>query len=126
MYNSISFILSSLIVSIIMSITYFSKKKVKTYETRIYTNLLIISVIGLIISIPLYYLIKDYQSFNIFTFLIPRLYLIYLMVFVYTMMCYFKFITKKVKTYTIICCGLKSSFIINQNFIFSFKLVFLV
>ena len=76
MDTSISFVLSSLVVSLIMAITYFTRKKVDSKETTLYTYLLIISIIGSVISIPLYYTIKDYQTFNLFTFLLPRLYLL--------------------------------------------------
>ena len=97
MDTSVSFLVSSLIISIIMGITYFARKKVNTNETKVYSYLMVISILGLIISIPLYYVIKDYQSFSIVTFLLPKLYLLYLMVFVFTMTCYFKLIATKVK-----------------------------
>ena len=98
MDTSVSFLVSSLIISIIMGITYFIRKKVNTNETRVYSYLMIISILGLIISIPLFYVIKDYQSFNIFTFLLPRLYLLYIMIYVFTMTCYFKLVSSKVNT----------------------------
>ncbi len=96
MDTSVSFLVSSLIFSIIMSITYFIRKKVNTNETKVYSYLIIISILGLIISIPLYYVIKDYQTFNIITFLLPRFYLLYIMIFVFTMTCYFKLVATKV------------------------------
>ena len=76
MDTSVSFLVSSLIVSLIMALTYFTRKKVNTNETKIYSYLMVISIIGSIISIPLYYVIKDYQTFNVVTFLLPRLYLL--------------------------------------------------
>ena len=96
MDSSVSFIISSLVVSLIMAFTYFVRKKVNTSETKVYSYLIIISILGSIISIPLYFLIKDYQSFNLFTFLIPRLYLLYIMVFVFTIVCYFRVIASKI------------------------------
>ena len=96
MDSSVSFIISSLVVSLIMAFTYFARKKVNTSETKVYSYLIIISILGSIISIPLYFLIKDYQSFNLFTFLIPRLYLLYIMVFVFTIVCYFRVIASKI------------------------------
>ena len=96
MDSSVSFIISSLVVSLIMAFTYFARKKVNTSETKVYSYLIIISILGSIISIPLYFLIKDYQSFNLFTFLIPRLYLLYIMVFVFTIVCYFRVIAAKI------------------------------
>ena len=96
MDTSVSFLISSLVISIIMALTYFTRKKVNTNETKVYSYLMVISIIGLIISIPLYYVIKNYQVFNIITFLLPRLYLLYIMIFVFTMTCYFKLVASKV------------------------------
>ena len=96
MDSSVSFIISSLVVSLIMAFTYFARKKVNTSETKVYSYLIIISILGSIISIPLYFLIKDYLTFNLFTFLIPRLYLLYIMVFVFTIVCYFRVIAAKI------------------------------
>lgn len=59
---------------------FFYRKKVNNYENKIYSGLLIDALIGNILAIPLFYIVKYYQCFTIATYIVPRVYLIYLVV----------------------------------------------
>jgi len=74
---------AALVYLIVIAIVYFIKPRIKTYENQIYSVLLMIIIFECIISIPTYYLVLNYQKFNFFTFLIPRLYLVILMAWVF-------------------------------------------
>ncbi|MBE6156251.1 MAG: response regulator [Firmicutes bacterium] len=81
----ISFSEAALIFSLLVAFVYFYKPKLDTIENKIYKNLLIVSIIGCIVSIPTYYLVKNYPEVNIFTSIIPRLYLCYILAWVFLM-----------------------------------------
>ena len=85
----ISFVIAALLFLVLSAIVYYSKPKIKTYENQLYSYLLAISIIGCIIGIPLYYVVKNYQHFTIWTFFLPRIYLVYLLVWMYILTCYF-------------------------------------
>ena len=85
----ISFVIASLAFLILIAVTYFTKKRIKSHETRIYTYLLFASISGCIISIPVYYYVKNYQNFSFFTFFWPRLYLVYILIFAYLILTYY-------------------------------------
>lgn len=85
----ISFVVAALLFLVLSAIVYYSKPKIKTYENQLYSYLLAVSIIGCIIGIPLYYVVKDYHHFTIWTFFLPRIYLVYLLVWMYILVCYF-------------------------------------
>ena len=85
----ISFVGTSLLFLLLTAIVYFLKPKINTYEQKLYRDLLVISIVGCIIAIPIYYVVKDYENFTAWTYILPRLYLIYLLLWTYTLTCYF-------------------------------------
>ena len=89
----ISFVIAALLFLVLTAIVYYPKPKIKTYENRLYGYLLAVSIIGCIIGIPLYYVVRDYHNFTIWTFFLPRIYLVYLLVWMYILLCYFVSIT---------------------------------
>ena len=89
----ISFVIAALLFLVLTAVVYYPKQKIKTYENRLYGYLLAVSIIGCIIGIPLYYVVRDYHNFTIWTFFLPRIYLVYLLVWMYILICYFVSIT---------------------------------
>ena len=85
----ISFVGTSLLFLLLTAIVYFLKPKINTYEQKLYRDLLVISIVGCIIAIPIYYVVKDYENFTAWTYILPRLYLIYLLLWTYILTCYF-------------------------------------
>ena len=77
-----SFNVSALIFTSLIAIVYFSKPRLSTHENKIFSLLLITSITGCIISLPTYYLVKFYENYSFWTFFVPKLYLIYLIVWI--------------------------------------------
>ena len=82
MQIGISFITCSLIYTILLSIVYFTKKRIKTTETEIYAQLLILNVLGLILELLCCYTVKNMDSIPVLNFITNRAYLIYFATFV--------------------------------------------
>ena len=74
-----SYIISSMIFLIIIGSVYFLKQKINNEENIIYSRLLIISIIGCIVAIPTYYLVKDSASYGVWAEIISKLYLLFLL-----------------------------------------------
>ena len=74
----ISFSCLSLFYSILLTITYFKKKRAKNYETKLYGWLIITNLIGLILAIACYFFVLNKETYEIANFIISRFYLIYL------------------------------------------------
>ncbi len=75
----ISFTVCSFFFIIFISIIYFSKKRVKNLENKIYSWLLSLSIFGTIIGVFCYYLVINHSIFPIFSFVISKLYLLFLL-----------------------------------------------
>ena len=91
----ISFNYASLIFSLLVAFVYFFKPRIDSIENKIYKLLLIVSIFGCIIGIPTYFLVKNYPEVNFFTVLIPRLYLWYIIAWVFLMTLYVIIISSK-------------------------------
>ena len=85
----ISYVEAALLFLFLTATIYYAKQKIESIETKIYGYLLLVSIIGCGLSIPVYYLVRDYNNFNIFTYLLPRFYLVYLAIWTYLLTCYF-------------------------------------
>lgn len=88
-----SYVISSLVFLIIISIFYFLKKKVKNSENKIYGIILIISIIGCIVAIPTYYYVKNYNTNSFMSEFFSKAYLIYLISWTYYFSSYLFIIT---------------------------------
>jgi len=84
----ISFNYSALIFSLLVAVVYFYKPRIDSIENKIYKKLLIVSILGCIVGIPTYHLVKNYPEVNIFTVLIPKFYLWYIIAWVFLMTIY--------------------------------------
>lgn len=73
-FTMCAFFFNSLIV-----FAYFSKDRINTIENKIYGIMVIISVCGCLIGIPTYYSVMFADKMPIIAYIIPRLYLVYLL-----------------------------------------------
>ena len=94
----ISLSFSSLIFLLIVGIVYFSKERVKNFDNRIFSILLIVTIIGIILDVGGFACFRILGPDNVFSILVSKIYLIYyatytfiLMIYVY----YLSFNTKK-------------------------------
>lgn len=74
----VSFSSLSLFYSILLTITYFKKRRAKNYETKLYGWLIITNLIGLVLAIACYFFVLNKETYEIANFIISRFYLIYL------------------------------------------------
>lgn len=82
MLIGISFITCSLIYMLLLCTVYFTKKRIKTTETEIYAQLLVLNVIGLALELLCCYTVKNMDSIPILNIIANRSYLIYFATFV--------------------------------------------
>ena len=94
----ISLSFSCLIFLLIVGIVYFSKERVKNFDNRIFSILLIVTIIGIILDVGGFACFRILGPDNVFSILVSKIYLIYyatytfiLMIYVY----YLSFNTKK-------------------------------
>lgn len=90
---AVCFIIASLFYSISLNIIYFKKSHLKNIETKLFSVMLVLNLIGLILELSCYFLVKADSMFlaNLFN----RAYLIYLLAFiflfnVYTIVLFYK------------------------------------
>ena len=70
--------IGSVFYSLLLITVFFSKKRLKTLENKIYSMLIICNFIGLILAIMCYYTVLYNDIVPMLNFIISRLYLIYL------------------------------------------------
>ncbi len=79
--NNLYFLIISFIYLILVMIIYFSKEKIKSSENKIYSILLVVSLVGIIIDFSSVYM--AFSNFHNFLFnFINRLYLVYLLTWI--------------------------------------------
>lgn len=78
----ITFTLCSLFYAILLTSIFFYKKRLSTYENRIYSFLILTSLFGTIIGIPCYYIMKEYWSFPISNIIFSKSYIFYLLTWI--------------------------------------------
>ena len=88
MQIGISFIICSLIYVILLCVVYFTKKRVKTMETEIYAQLLVLNAVGLILELLCCYTVININEIPLLNMICNRLYLIYFATFVSLFMLY--------------------------------------
>ena len=110
MTSNVFFIISGLCISLLINIVYFSKKRVPSYETKLYGYLITTNFLGLIIEF-LCSVVYKFSTNEILHNFIVKLYLIYLVgwailfmyyVFIITYKSYEKFRKKMIKITNII------------------------
>ncbi|MEG0409078.1 MAG: hypothetical protein RR623_09415, partial [Bacilli bacterium] len=75
------FIICTLVFSLVLNILYFTKKHIKTGETKIYSRLLILNLIGLIIELISSYIGFNFETSVTIAHIFTKAYLTYLMLF---------------------------------------------
>lgn len=92
--RSVAFQICSLFYICMLIFLYFSKKRIKTDETKIFSCLLICNLIGLFLDVSSVYTIAHIDKVPILNFVISKGYLIYLLTWI-TMFTYYIFILSK-------------------------------
>lgn len=80
--------IASLFYIFLLMVVYFSKKRIKTIENKIYSMLLISNFIGLIVAILCYFTVLNYETLGITNYIVSRLYLVYLVTFIFLFFLY--------------------------------------
>lgn len=71
-----AFTICSLFYSILLIIIYFNKERIKTFETTIYSGLVVLNLINVIFALATYYVVKYFPDLYFLYYLIPKLLLI--------------------------------------------------
>ena len=74
----ISFTLCSFFFIALLTVVFFSKKRLVSTENRIYSMIILTSLFGTMIGVPCYYFMKDYEFFGIANIITSYGYLLYL------------------------------------------------
>ncbi|CCY79221.1 his Kinase A (Phosphoacceptor) domain./Histidine kinase-DNA gyrase B-and HSP90-like ATPase./Hpt domain./Response regulator receiver domain [Mycoplasma sp. CAG:877] len=119
---NISFSVCSLVFSLILLVVYFSKKRIDNKETKIFSKILICTLLGVIIEIICYFFrINDYGSGDLIYIIINKLILIYYVWWGTLLLIYVNIISSKEKynKYYIIFCFLLSLvvFVLKLDFV---------
>lgn len=93
--TAISFSICSIIYIIIFSVVYFSRNRINLIENKIYSLLLITTLIGLSIDITGYFAFKDMNTTSLKNLTIAKIYLIYNFTWCYLMTLYTYIISNK-------------------------------
>lgn len=80
--------IGSIFYSVLLILIFLTKKKIKSFENRLYSTLIITNFIGLIIAIICYYTVKNYELIPITNYVVSRLYLIYLVTYIFVFSLY--------------------------------------
>lgn len=76
------------IFSFTLNLIFFFRKHIKTKETKIFSYLLIVNFIGLIVELVCAYIGYNYETNNLFAHIFTKIYLIYLMTYLFIMTLY--------------------------------------
>lgn len=85
---NIPLLLFSLVYLILITLLFFSKKKIKNNENKIYTLLLFVNIIGILVDIAGIYAHLNLPDTSIIRWLIVKVYLLYLLTFVFLVTVY--------------------------------------
>ena len=88
MSNSNILTIGSLFYIILLIIVYFSKKRIKSLENKIYSMLLVSNFIGIILAILCYFTVLNYEKMVLINYIVSRLYLVYLVTFIFLFFIY--------------------------------------
>ena len=101
---SVSFAICCLVFLSIISIVYFSKKRIKNMDNKIFSILIILNLIGICIDVSGYFAFKALGVDNVLNIFISKIYLIYYISFIFCLTIYvynisFKNLNKILKTF---------------------------
>ena len=83
MNAGITFTLASLFYIILLLIVFFSKVRIKRLENKIYSYLIITSMCGVVIGLGTWYFMKNMHIFSLLNIIFSRLYLVYLITWLF-------------------------------------------
>ena len=93
----IAFTMCSFFFNSLVAFVYFSKKRISNIENSIYSMIVIISVCGCVVGVPTYYFVMYAEQYPIMSYIVPRLYLIYLIAWASTFTQYVLIISRNKK-----------------------------
>lgn len=97
---NISFTISSIVFLVILNVVYFAKKRVRSDENNIYSKILIVSLIGVLLELSNYLLVKINISYTSLIYMIStKLILLYYMIWASLFLTYIIIISKKKNNY---------------------------
>ena len=88
MSTGIFFLIEALIYMILLLFIYFNKKRFKSEENKIYTFLMLTSLTELLLELILDYVGPMYETIPLISYLIARLYCIFLQLWITTLCLY--------------------------------------
>lgn len=78
----ISFTLCSFFFIVLLTVVFFSKKRLVSIENTIYSYIILTSLFGTMIGVPCYYFMKDYEFFGVANIITSKAYLVYLVTWI--------------------------------------------
>ena len=94
----VSFSICSFIFVLMFIIFYFSKEKLNTLDTKMYSCILVTNIIGIMIDVFGYFIFKIYGSESFISILISKFYLVYYFLWAYFFLLYIFVISFREKT----------------------------
>ena len=76
------FTIYSLFYSVLLNIVYFARKKLVTFENKIFEKLMITNLIGVILAIGSYFTIVNIDKYPIFNVIVSKGYIVYLLTWI--------------------------------------------
>ena len=95
MSASFTFSAVSFFYSLLLTIIFFSKKRLKTIENRIYSWAIISNLIGVVLAVSSYFLISKMEIYPILNLVISKLYIVYLLTYISILTLYMLIISFK-------------------------------
>ena len=95
MFIGISLITCSLLYSALIAIAYYLKPHLKSFETEIYKNILIINLINLLFELACFFTVSHSDTMTILTAVVTRLFLLSLLLWNIFFSCYIFFVSVK-------------------------------
>ncbi len=93
MLGNVSFTLLSFFYIALLTIVYFSKKRIESKETKLYSYLIITTMIGVCVSLGTYYFMTNMERFPMLNFIFSKAYLGFILVYLYYMTLYVSYIS---------------------------------
>ena len=94
----VSFSICSFIFVLMFIIFYFSKERLNTLDTKMYSCILVTNIIGIMIDVFGYFIFKIYGSESFISILISKFYLVYYFLWAYFFLLYIFVISFREKT----------------------------
>ena len=87
---------TSLFYLIVISVIYFTKERIKNYDNKLYTTIILVNIIGMIIDILQFYLIKSNMP-DVYILTLGKIFLIYILLWTFLFSSYILNISDKTK-----------------------------